>query len=92
MKPNISDKRATEIIRLCQEEAAIALGEGNIPIASIITDLDGNILVKTHNTQNTDTDPTAHAEINALRKLGKQRGTRYLKDCVVFGNAEICSM
>jgi tRNA(Arg) A34 adenosine deaminase TadA len=54
--------------------------------------MDGNILVTAHNTQNTDNDPTAHGEINALRQLGKIRKSRYLDGCVVFGNAEICSM
>jgi len=92
MKPNISEDRAKELIVLCQKEAEVAISEGNVPISSIITDLDGNILVTTHNTQNTDNDPTAHGEINALRMLGKQKNTRYFDGCVVFGNAEICSM
>lgn len=92
MKPNISRERVLEIIKLCQAEAAVAIQEGNVPIASIITDLHGNVLVEAHNTQNSDNDPTAHGEINALRKLGKIKGTRFLDGCVVFGNAEICSM
>jgi len=92
MKPNITEKRAQELIKLCQNEAKKAITEGNIPIASIITDLDSNVLVTAHNTQNTDNDPTAHAEINALRKLGEKIRTRYLDNCVVFSNAEMCSM
>lgn len=92
MKPKISPERVIEIMQLCQEEAEVAINEGNVPISSIITDLDGNILVTAHNTQNTDCDPTAHGEINALRMLGKKKGSRYLDACVVFGNAEICSM
>lgn len=92
MKPNIALERAEEIIRLCQSEAEIAISEGNVPIASITTDMDGNVLVTAHNTQNTDNDPTAHGEINALRKLSALRGNRYLDGCVIFGNAEICSM
>jgi len=92
MKPNINEERVIEIIKLCQDEAEKAIQEGNVPISSIITDMDGNVLVTVHNTQNTDDDPTAHGEINALRQLGKIKGTRYLDGCVVFGNAEICSM
>ena len=92
MKPNISPERVIEIIKLCQKEAETAISEGNVPISSIITDLDGNVLVTAHNTQNMDHDPTAHGEINALRMLGKQKDSRYLDGCVVFGNAEICSM
>lgn len=92
MKPNISHDRVLEISKLCQQEAEVAISEGNVPISAIITDLEGNILVTAHNTQNIDSDPTAHGEINALRNLGKQRETRYLDGCVAFGNAEICSM
>lgn len=92
MKPRITKERVLEIIKHCQDEAELAIKEGNVPISSIITDLEGNILVKVHNTQNTDSDPTAHAEINALRELGKFKKTRYLDDCVVFSNAETCSM
>jgi tRNA(adenine34) deaminase len=92
MKPNISTERVAELIKLCMDEAEAAISEGNVPISSIITDLDGNVLVTAHNTQNTDNDPTAHGEINALRKLGKIKGSRYLDGCAVFGNAEICSM
>ena len=92
MKPNISPERVLEIMKLCQQEADVAMQEGNVPISSIITDKEGNILATAHNTQNADNDPTAHGEINALRLLGKQKGSRYLDGCVVFGNAEICSM
>ncbi|MGH7882904.1 MAG: nucleoside deaminase [Candidatus Dormibacteraceae bacterium] len=92
MKPSISDERAEELIKLCQEEVEVAIKEGNVPIACVITDLSGNLLLSTHNTQNTDSDPTAHAEMNALRLLGKQKGTLHLDGYVVFGNAEPCSM
>lgn len=89
---NISEEKAAELIRACQQEAEVAITEGNVPIACIITDSDGNILVTAHNTQNTDNDPTAHAEINALRKLGMLKQTRYLDGSVVFSNAATCSM
>lgn len=88
----ITAVRAEELIRECQTEAEKAIAEGNVPIACIITDLEGNVVVRAHNTQNTDSDPTAHAEVNALRALGKIKGTRYLDGYVVFSNAETCSM
>jgi len=89
---NISEEKASEIIKLCQEETETAIKEGNVPISAIICDFDGNILVKAHNTQNIENDPTAHAEINAIRILCKLRKNRYLDNCVVFSNAETCSM
>lgn len=92
LKPTITEQCAVELIRKCQQEAEKAIQDGNVPIACIITDFNGQIIVQAHNTQNTDLDPTAHAEINALRQLGKQLGTRYLDGHVIFSNAESCSM
>jgi tRNA(adenine34) deaminase len=88
----ISHERAEELIRLCQQEAESAITEGNSPIAAIITDSDGNILVCAHNTQNNDHDASAHAEINALRRLGELTASRYFDGCAMFSNAETCSM
>ncbi|HEY4506647.1 MAG TPA: nucleoside deaminase [Candidatus Paceibacterota bacterium] len=90
--PNITEDKSTQLIRMCQAEAEFAITEGNVPIASIITDSEGEVLVSAHNTQNTDNDPTAHAEINALRKLGKIKQSRYFDGCMIFSNAETCSM
>lgn len=88
----INKEKALELIQACQLEVEKAISMMDVPMACIITDFEGNILAQAHNTQNTDNDPTAHAEINALRKLGKIRGSRYLEGCVVFSNAESCSM
>lgn len=48
--------------------------------------------MRARNTQNSDTDPTAHAEINAIRELSAEKGVRRLDECVLFSNAESCSM
>ena len=90
--PDLSEIRINELIRACQKEAEKSIEQGNPPFGCVITDLGGNILIAAHNTQNTDTDPTAHAEITALRELGHKRGSRYLDGCIMFANAESCSM
>ena len=89
---SISQSRAEELIRQCQQEAEKSIQEGNPPFGCVITDLEGDILMIAHNTQDTDNDPTAHAEITGLRQLGKKLGSRYLDDCIMFANAESCSM
>ncbi len=89
---NISDTRVEELVRQCQQEAEKSIQEGNPPFGCVITDLGGNILMTAHNTQNTDNDPTAHAEITGLRQLGQKLRSRYLDDCIMFANAESCSM
>ena len=58
----ISPNRAEELIRQCQQEAEKSIEEGNPPFGCVITDQDGNVLMTAHNTQDTDCDPTAHAE------------------------------
>jgi len=88
----MTEKRIQELIKECQTEAQKAIDSSNPPFGCVITDADGNIVARDHNTQNTDSDPVAHAEIKALRQLGKKLGTCHLDDYVMFTNASSCSM
>jgi tRNA(adenine34) deaminase len=74
------------------EEAEKGIQESNAPFGAVITDAHGTIIATAYNTTKTDNDPTAHAEINALREVGKKLGTRDLKGYLLFSNAESCSM
>jgi tRNA(Arg) A34 adenosine deaminase TadA len=89
---DVTDEQIEKLIKECQAEAAKAIESGNPPFGCVITDLEGNIVARACNTQNSETDPTAHAEINSLRQLGRKLKTRYLDDYVVFANASSCSM
>ena len=80
------------LIRECMAEAQKAIDSGNPPFGCIITDKDGNIKVRAHNTQQSDNDPSAHAEINAMRSLGQKIKSRYLDGYIMFANASSCSM
>lgn len=53
---------------------------------------DGTIITSGHNTVVENTDPTAHAEINAIRKASKKLGTHDLSGCVLYTSAEPCPM
>lgn len=81
-----------KLIRECQIEAQKAITSGNPPFGCVITDEKGNIKARAFNTQVSDSDPSAHAEINAMRQLGRQVGSRYLDGHIVFANAASCSM
>lgn len=81
-----------KLIRECMQEAQKAIDSGNPPFGCVITDKDGNIKARAHNTQQSTNDPTAHAEINAMRKLGKDIQSRYLDGYTMFANASSCSM
>lgn len=88
----MTDEKVEQLIRECQNEANKSIETGNPPFGCIITDAEGNIVARDHNTQNSDCDPTAHAEIKALRQLGKKIESRYLDGYVMFANASSCSM
>lgn len=88
----MTEARVTELMQEVQREVEKSIHHGNPPFACVITDQNGVIVVRAHNTCNTDNDITAHAEIKALRMLGKRLGTRYCPGYVLFGNAASCPM
>jgi len=88
----MTEEKIKELIKECQAEAEKSIESGNPPFGCVITDQDGKVVARDFNTQNSDNDPTAHAEIKALRQLGKKIGSRYLDAYVMFANASSCSM
>ena len=72
-------------------EARIAYEEGNIPVGCVIV-RDGEIIARAHNLRETTHDPTAHAEISALRIAGKALGSRGLDKVTVYVTLEPCPM
>ncbi len=67
-----------------------ARGAGG-PFGALIVK-DGRVIAKASNTVTDKNDPTAHAEINAIRKACKKLKTFQLKDCVIYASAEPCPM
>ncbi len=88
----LDQSRIEDLIRLAQAEAATANAGGNPPFGAILTDGVGNVIAAAHNTQVTDGDPVAHGEINLLRAAAKKLQTLSFPGCLVFVNAEPCSM
>jgi tRNA(adenine34) deaminase len=88
----MNDRLAEDLVRLAMEEAVFAVADGNPPFGAILVDADGAIVARAHNTQVSDSDPTAHAEINALRAGGAARGSPDLAGWRIVVNAEPCSM
>jgi len=72
------------------EEAKISLKEGNKGFGVVIVKND-EILVQTHDTEVTDNDPTAHAEINGIKKVVKIIG-KELENCILISTHEPCPM
>lgn len=52
----------------------------------------GKVIAKSHNTVLRDNDPTAHAEVNAIRAACKKLKTPHLKECILITSSEPCPM
>jgi len=63
-----------------------------VPIGACLIDGNGNLLAVAGNRTITDNDPTAHAEILALRKAAAQIGNYRLTDATVYSTVEPCAM
>ena len=72
-------------------EAEKALSIGEVPIGAVI-EKDGDIIGRGHNKTETSKDPTAHAEMLAIREAAKNLGGWRLLDCRMYVTTEPCSM
>jgi tRNA(adenine34) deaminase len=86
---------ALETDELFMEEALRAahraLEAGEVPIGAAVI-RDGRVVGRGWNRNIADSDPTAHAEIIALREAGKAVGNHRLGDCELFATIEPCAM
>lgn len=78
-------------MRIALEEAAKAAAEGEIPVGAVLVK-DGEILACTHNLREQTQDPTAHAEMLALREASAKLGNRRLEGCTLYSTLEPCPM
>jgi tRNA(adenine34) deaminase len=69
-----------------------ALDYNEVPVGAVIVDADGNLLAEASNRTITDTDPTAHAEILALRLAAQKVGNYRLVGTTVYSTIEPCAM
>ena len=82
-----------EILRLAMEQARKTMNE-NIggPFGAAVIAANGEILAVTSNSVLRDNDPTAHAEVNAIRTACKKIGSYDLSGCVLYTTAYPCPM
>lgn len=77
-------------MKLAIEEAHASLREGNNGFGAVIV-RDGRVIAASHDREDTEHDPTSHAEINAIKQAGKLLGKK-LSDCVLVSTHEPCPM
>ncbi len=87
------DKREEDLtfMRMALEEAARAPVVGEVPIAALIVH-DGQVLAQTHNYRELWQDPTAHAEVIAIRAAAAALGTWRLTGTTLYVTVEPCAM
>ena len=80
-----------DFLQLAIAEARQAELSGEVPVGSIIV-RDGEVIARGHNRVITDSDPTAHAEIVALRAAGIALQNYRLEGCDLYTTLEPCAM
>ncbi|WP_327062686.1 tRNA adenosine(34) deaminase TadA [Kocuria rhizophila] len=77
---------------LALSEAALTAGSGDVPIGAVVLDADGQVIGTGRNRREECGDPTAHAEVLALREAAAQRGEWRLEGCTLVVTLEPCAM
>jgi tRNA(adenine34) deaminase len=73
-------------------EARAAAARGEVPVGAAVTDATGAVLASAGNEVEARHDPSAHAELLALRAAAAGRGAKFLADCTLTVTLEPCPM
>ena len=80
-----------ELMREAVAEAQLAFARGEIPVGAVVA-LNGEIIARAHNLREATGDPTAHAEVLAIREAARKMGGRRLGQCTLYVTLEPCPM
>jgi tRNA(adenine34) deaminase len=84
--------RYDEMMLLALEQAALAPAHGDVPVGAVVCGPDGQVLGTGHNDREGSADPTAHAEVLALRAAATALGSWRLTGCTLAVTLEPCTM
>ena len=79
-------------MRQALREAGKAAKRGEVPVGAVLVDGAGRFIARGANSSISKTDPTAHAEIIAIRKAAKKLGNYRLGDSTLYVTIEPCAM
>jgi tRNA(adenine34) deaminase len=81
------------LMAVALDEARVALEHDDVPVGAVVARAEtGEVLARRHNERERLQDPTAHAEVLALRDAAEAVGRRRLDDCVLVVTLEPCPM
>jgi len=89
--PDAQDPHA-HAMQAAYAQACVAYQLGEVPVGAVVVDAQGGIVAQGYNRTITDHDPTAHAEIVALRAAARSAGNYRLPDCSLYVTLEPCAM
>lgn len=78
-------------MKIALDEAKRALTKGEVPIGAVVVCQD-RVVARAHNLTETLTDPTAHAEMQAITIATNELGGKYLTQCTLYVTVEPCVM
>jgi tRNA(adenine34) deaminase len=81
----------TQAMHAALEQARAALAHGDVPVGAVVV-RDGKVIAARHNERENLGDPTAHAEVLALRDAAVATGSWRLDDCTLVVTLEPCLM
>jgi tRNA(adenine34) deaminase len=81
-----------DFMLLALDEARSAEAAGEVPIGAVVVDASGELMARGNNQVLRTSDPTAHAEIVALRAAGAARANYRLLGCTLYTTLEPCAM
>ncbi|MCY4335771.1 MAG: nucleoside deaminase [Litoreibacter sp.] len=82
----------TSYMELALEEARLAGKRGEVPVGAVIIGADGAVLARAGNRVMEDRDPSAHAEVLAIREACRNLNSERLTGCSLYVTLEPCSM
>jgi len=80
-----------EPMALALDQARLAVAAGEVPVGAVVL-RQGSVIAAAHNAPRTRCDPTAHAEMLAIREAAARLGTDRLTDCELWVTLEPCAM
>src|SRR2546427_1339006 len=91
LRPSGSEENQVTFMRLALREAERARREQEVPVGAIVV-RDGRVIARAHNRPLHLKDPTAHAEVLALRRAARKVGNYRLSHCTLYVTIEPCAM
>jgi tRNA(adenine34) deaminase len=91
LKVKFDRAEVLKFMTLALHEAQRGFDEDEVPVGGVVTH-QGRVVARAHNRPIHLNDPTAHAEVLALRRAAKRLGNYRLNDCILYVTIEPCAM